>query len=178
MGRPKAFLPGPDGRPLLRVALDALAAAGAAPLAIAAHDPAPFAAFGLPVLRDRAAGLGPLGGLESALRAAPGLTGGAGWVLVVACDMPRLDPALLADLLGRARAAEGRGVRAVVPRVEGRAEPLHAAWHTAALGEVTAALDAGRLAVHELLRGLEVEWVDLPPHPGLANANTPADVDW
>lgn len=183
MGRPKAFLPGPDGRPLLQVALDALGAAGATRLAIAARDPADFAGWPLPVVRDRAPGLGPLAGIEAALREAPLLLSGPdrpspeAWVLVVACDMPWLDPALLRELL--ARAHSGRpGLQAVVPRVEGRAEPLHAAWHTSALPAVQAALDAGRLAVHEVLRGLRVEWVELGSRPSLRSVNVPGDLSW
>ena len=175
MGRPKAFLPGPDGRPLLQVALDALRGAGAEALAISAADPLPFAAFGLPVLRDRAPGLGPLAGVEAAPRAAA--DGGQAWCLLVACDMPWLDPALLRALLDRARAATPRPA-AVVPRVAGRAEPLHAVWSPAALPGVCAALDAGRLAVHEVLAGQPVLWVDLPAQRALASVNAPADLDW
>lgn len=175
MGRPKAFLPGPDGRPLLQVALDALRDAGAGRLAIAAPDPAPFAAWSLPVLRDRAPGLGPLAGLEAALRAAA--EAGEEACLIVACDMPWLDAALLRDLLDRARSATP-GPAAVVPRVDGRAEPLHAVWCPAALPAVSAALDAGRLAVHQVLTGLPVVWVDLPPRRALASVNAPEDLDW
>lgn len=177
MGRPKPFLPGPDGRPLLDVAFAALRSAGVDALAIAAHDPAPFADRGLPVVRDRAPDLGPLAGIEAALRAAPTLCAPdpEPWCLLVACDMPRLDPALLAELLVRAKASSRA---AVVPRAAGRVEPLHAAWHPRALPAVSRALDEGRLAVHELLAGLDVEWVDVAAGSSFDNVNEPADVDW
>lgn len=179
MGRPKAFLAGPDGRPLLQVAMDALRAAGVDALAIAAPDPAPFAPWSISVVCDALEGQGPLGGIEAGLREAPALLGApAGWVVVVACDMPWLEPSLLRDLLARARAVVPRAVQAVVPRVGERAEPLHAAWHTDALPAVQTALAAGRLAVHALLRELSVEWVDLAPRPALRSVNAPEDVSW
>lgn len=170
MGGPKAFLPGPDGRPLVVAALDALRAAGADPVRVVARDAAAtaaFAALGVEVLHDRVAGEGPLRGIEAALAAAPG-----GWTLVVACDMPRLDAALLADLGRRALASTAA---AVVPRVAGRAEPLHAAWHGRALPPLAAALAAGRRGVGDLLATLEVEWVDLAPQPSFDNWNRPED---
>lgn len=177
MGGPKAFLCTPDGRALVDVALDALRDAGASALAIAARDAAPFAgtcaAHGASVVLDRtpsrATGLGPLAGFEAALEAAA-----TAWTLVVACDMPRLDPALLRRIATTAL-AQGDGALAVVPRVEGRAQPLHAAYHRRALPIVSAALDAGRLRVSDLVAALDPLWLDLPPDASFVNWNTPED---
>lgn len=172
MGRPKAWLPGPDGRPLVEVALAALRAAGCREVLVAARDPAPFSALVPPpgVVLDRAPGLGPLAGLEAALRAAP-----TAWVLAVACDMPHLDPALLRRI---AEAALGAAppCAAVVPRVDGRAQPLHAAYHRRALPRVTAALEARALRLVDLAASLDALWLDLPRSPSFENWNTPDDV--
>jgi molybdopterin-guanine dinucleotide biosynthesis protein A len=73
------------------------------------------------VVPDRIPDCGPLGGLFTALSST-----GAGWNLLVACDMP----ALTADVLRRliADAAEC-GTDALVPRIDGRWEPLCAVYH-------------------------------------------------
>lgn len=170
MGGPKAFLPGPDGRPLVAVALDALRAAGAREVLVAARDAAPFAALepAVEVILDRGPGLGPVAGLEAALRRTT-----TDWTLVVACDMPRLEPALLRRLALEALADPGR--LAVVPRVGGRLEPLHAAYHRRAQPLVTAALDAGRQRLGEVVAALDPRVLDLPPGPSFDNWNRPED---
>lgn len=176
MGGPKAFLPGPDGRPLVAVALDALRAAGAREVLVAARDAAPFAALEprVEVVLDRGpdagpgAALGPVAGLEAVLRRIR-----TDWALVVACDMPRLDPALLRRLALAALASPGR--LAVVPRAGGRLEPLHAAYHRGALPLVTAALDAGRQRLGDLVAALDPLVLDLPQGPSFDNWNRPED---
>lgn len=173
MGRPKAWLPAPDGRPLVVVALDALRAAGARDVLVSARDAAPFSSLTPPptVVLDRARDLGPLAGIEAGLRVTT-----TDWVLVVACDMPHLDPALLRRV---AEAALGAAptCAAVVPRVSGRAEPLHAAYHRRALPRVQAALDARALRLTDLLAALDARWLDLPPSASFVNWNTPGDVE-
>lgn len=173
MGGPKAFLAGPDGRPLIDVALGALRTAGATSLTIAARAAAPFeatcAAHGASVVLDRSPDLGPLAGLEAALRGAP-----TDWVLAVACDMPRLDAALLRRIAETALAHPDAS--AVVPRVDGRAEPLHAAYHRRALPVIAAALDATRLRLTDLVASLDPVWLDLAPSASFDNWNAPDDV--
>jgi molybdopterin-guanine dinucleotide biosynthesis protein A len=172
MGRPKAWLPGPGGRPLVVTAFEALRAAGAREVLVAARDDAaPFArlAPALAVVLDRGHDLGPLAGLEAALRATT-----TDWVLVVACDMPHLDPALLRRIADAALSAPS-GTLAVVPTVEGRAQPLHAAYHRDAVRLVAAALDARALRLMDLVRALDPLWLDLAPSASFANWNTPED---
>lgn len=172
MGRPKAWLASPDGRPLVVSALDALRGAGARDLLVSARDAAPFASLTPPptVVLDRADDLGPLAGIEAALRAAT-----TDWVLVVACDMPHLDPALLRRVAVTALAAPST-CSAVVPRVAGRAEPLHAAYHRRGLTRVQAALDARALRLMDLLAALDPVWLDVPPSASFANWNAPDDL--
>jgi molybdopterin-guanine dinucleotide biosynthesis protein A len=104
---------------------------------VVANDPEAGGWFpGMHVVADEVAGLGPLAGLSTALRAAAGAP-----VLVVAWDMPFVTTELLAELRRR---GEG-GASAVVP-VHGQArqaEPL-CAWYAAeSLGVCTALLEAG-----------------------------------
>ena len=109
---------------------------------------------------------GPLDGVRAALAWSPHDA-----VAVLACDLPDV----AADGI-RAVVAALDGA-AAVPVVDGRLEPLHAAWRrSAALPAVEAALAAGERAVHPVLRrlgarevhGLDPRWV--------RNVNTPSDL--
>jgi len=73
------------------------------------------------VVVDEIPDQGPLGGLYSGLRAAA-----AEVAFVTACDVPFLSVELAALLVGRLGAAS-----AVVPRFDGRLQPLHAAYRCA-----------------------------------------------
>lgn len=174
MGTDKALVE-VAGRPLLQHVIDRVGPLGI-PIRLISHHPN-HAAFGLPMTPDLRPGVGPLGGLYTALTAA-----GAGWVLVLACDMPTLNSGLLAHLLTVAQATPG--AQAVVPRWDGRAQPLHAAYHVSALPHITAQLDSGTLAMGALLDQLTVRWVDDaeiarfdPTGASFANLNTLADVE-
>lgn len=113
-----------------------------------------------------------LRGLVGALAAAHGKR-----VLVVATDLPLLGPELLLALVAWPEAD------VVLPRTEGRFEPLCAVWtREAVLPAAQARLEAGRLALHELVAALSheaLEGADLravdPAGALLANANTPED---
>lgn len=134
-GRPKglAML---GGQRIADRALSALRAATTNQV-IVANDRAAAEWFrGERVVADETPGLGPLGGLTTALRAADGAP-----VLVVAWDMPFVTGGLLREL---SRRAEG-GAAAVVPvhGPERWAEPL-CAWYAAeALATSRALLEAG-----------------------------------
>jgi molybdopterin-guanine dinucleotide biosynthesis protein A len=85
---------------------------------------------GLVVVRDGEAGAGPLVALARALPELP-------WdlTLVVACDMPLVEPRLLAALFDCLRDAE-----ACVPQVDGTARPTCAVYRTVPAARAAAAL--------------------------------------
>ncbi len=177
MGGPKALLAGPGGRPLVELALGALRAAGASALCVSVAHPGAdsslatvVAGLGAQLVTDRGPRQGPLGGLEAALASAP-----TDWTLVVACDMPRLDAGLLRRI-ARAALEAGPLTNAVVPRVDGRAQPLHAAYRRRCVAAVRAALDADRLRLTELVESLDPLWLDLPRDASFDNWNTPDDL--
>lgn len=177
MGRDKAALV-LDGRTLLQRAADALVAAGARELVLvgAPGRPLPSVEVPVPVLitHDPVEGQGPLQGILAGLESTPSPV-----ALVVGCDMPYLEPGLLALLANRA--LDGR--RLVVPLHNGRPEGLCSAWRSDAVAVVRAHLEAGDRAVMSVAEDLDA--LRLPPEAyaavdptgrSFANVNTPEDL--
>jgi molybdopterin-guanine dinucleotide biosynthesis protein A len=134
-GQPKGLARVGDARIADR-ALAALRGASGRQIVVA-NDPEAARWFpGQQVVADLVPGLGPLGGLATALHAAAGAP-----VLVLAWDMPFVTTELLAELRRRGEA----GASAVVP-VHGEnrwAEPLCAWYAPGGLATCLALLDAG-----------------------------------
>ncbi|MFN3763266.1 MAG: molybdenum cofactor guanylyltransferase, partial [Anaerolineae bacterium] len=105
--------------------------------------------LGFPTMEDLVPGGGPLAGIYTALAAAR-----HPHCLIVACDMPFLDPALLAYLLDQAP-----GWDAVVPEVEGHLEPLHAVYARSCRPVVGQMLAAGELCPLDLYPRVRVRYV-------------------
>ena len=135
----------------------------------------------LPCREDSRPGLGPLGGLETALDWAGEL--GLSGALCVACDTPFLAPALLRAVAERGEAGSGR---VVAPESGGPlgVEPLCAWYPVQALPVIRDHLDSLRLGLAELLEALPVDRValeDVRAHGDPAriflNINTVADRD-
>ena len=165
MGRDKALLE-LEGQALLeRAARRVLAAAGSVAVV---GMPERHARFGWPVVEDLRPGEGPLAGIEAAL-ASPYA---ADWNLIVACDMPHLDAALLERLLAEARLQRPDCVVAQSARGP---EPLCAVYARGFLDVARRQLDAGRRKVSDAFEGLQVVhlWADKPA--AMINVNTPAD---
>ncbi|MGH2769654.1 MAG: molybdenum cofactor guanylyltransferase [Actinomycetota bacterium] len=171
MGRPKAHVLW-EGHPLV-VHVARLLETVVAEVIVVTKRPVELAGMGLTVVSDRMSVQTPLAGIATALHAAAGRP-----AVIVACDMPRLQPRLIRRLL---EAAQGHD--AAVPVREGRLEPLHAVWCAPCLGPVTAALDRGRLAPHEVLAKLDVARIPEavwrvwdPEGVSMLNVNTPEDL--
>lgn len=170
-GQPKALLE-VGGRRIVDRQVAALAPLVRAVLLVAAPD-ASLAVDGARRVADRRPGEGPLAGLEAAL-----LASDADALLVVGCDLPFLDERLLTLVRDEAPGAE-----AVVPRVAGRPQALHARYHRALLPRIAARLDRGERRLLDLLAELDVVWLDEPrlraidpTLRGLTNVNTPAEL--
>jgi len=175
-GRSKALLPF-DGNLLIDRQILALAPIFPDILIATApsRDHAPFLARGLAIVTDRHPGMGPLAGLHAALVESP-----APWLFAVACDMPFLDADLIAGMA--ALAAPLVEADALVPRVRGRAEPLHAFYRTATAPIAERCLLEGARAMSDLLARVRVRYIDEEALPALAatksfvNLNDPGDV--
>jgi molybdopterin-guanine dinucleotide biosynthesis protein A len=139
-----------------------------------ANRPALFESLGLPVFPDDAPGLGPLGGLQTALRRAETPA-----IFVAACDMPFLNVELIREMAGSLGEFD-----AAAPKPGGRFEPLHAAYARRILPTVEARIAAKAYSVHKLLDELRVKvWAEteLERFPDwrriFFNVNTPAQLE-
>jgi molybdopterin-guanine dinucleotide biosynthesis protein A len=167
MGRDKALLVF-DGETLVERALGKMGAVCAS-IAIAGGGEE-LQRFGT-VVPDARPGCGPLGGIVAALAHSE-----LEWNLFLPVDVPLLPVEFLRKLAERCLAS---AAVAVLPRVEGRVEPLCAAYSGRALREMKKCLDAGRFKVTDAMEAagpvefLEVEGDRLQ----FANVNTPKEFE-
>lgn len=116
---------------------------------------------------DERRGLGPLGGLATALEVIR-----CERALVVGCDMPFLDVRVFRALL-----AEDAGAEATVARVGGRPQPLLAVYGRRVGPVARSRLQAEDRSLLGLLRCLDVHYVDLEAEPWACfSVNTPEDL--
>ncbi|HSM61408.1 MAG TPA: molybdopterin-guanine dinucleotide biosynthesis protein B [Longimicrobiales bacterium] len=133
----------------------------------------PVAGAVRPRLEDPVPGAGPLGGLEAALVEAERL--GLDGVLLVACDLPLIEPELLSRLVESLGEAP-----AVAPEREGGVEAACAVYARRTLTDVRAAMASEDRSLHALfrtVRGRVVPRAELGPTAEVAflNVNTAAD---
>jgi len=145
-GSPKA-LAVVNGRRVVHRVRDVLAGAVDA-MVLIANDAKLFAGIGIPVRGDRLPGMGPLAGVEAALRWAAEHE--ADGVLCVSCDMPFLSAPLLREIARR-----GDGGRAVVPESGRGIEPLCAWYPVAGVTEIERLLASDDRSMRALLESTE-----------------------
>lgn len=121
-----------------------------------------------PQVVDGATGRGPIAGIIAAQASRPD----AAW-LVVACDLPQLDDATLAELVRRRDPR--RLATAFASGYDGLPEPLCAIYEPASREAIVAFVAANRDCPRRFLASHDV--LLLPPRAGAAldNANTPED---
>ena len=163
MGRRKDSLPLPGGRTMLAVVHSVLSEVCESVVVVGDAE------TDLPRIEDLRPGQGPLGGIEALLA-----TGDDTQYLVCPCDLPLITPSVL-------RRLTEPGPVATVFQVEGEADfwPMPVRVSVQALGAVRAHLDGGRRAVHDLVRALEPEVINVSREEAaaLANVNTPDDYE-
>jgi molybdenum cofactor guanylyltransferase len=93
-------------------------------------------------------------------------------VLICAGDLP-----FVTEQLVRAIAhTDGGGAPAVVPRVDGRLQPLLARYEPAALPALAAALAEGPGRLSHIVAGLDPHVLDVPDAHSFFNVNVPEDL--
>ncbi len=178
MGQDKALLPlVADGPPLLAIVLRRLGLV-ADDVFVVATDRPDYASFGVPIYPDQLEEAGTLGGIATALRRAK-----HDHCLVVACDMPFLQPSFLSWMADRPRSYD-----ALVPRVAGESrqgsgmiwQTLHAIYGKGCLEPIERRLLAGERKVVGFFDAVLVTPIEesqiVPFDPRLLsffNANTP-----
>ena len=161
MGQDKALLADGAGPLLRRLGQVVASAAGNCTVVAPAGR---YEGLGLPVLPDYWPGEGPLGGILTALECTSAM-----WNLIVAVDMPLLNPEFLALLLAEAR----RGREAVVPaNADGSLEPLCAVYPSTAVTGVRQFFAGGGRKVKDALHAIDFRTIAAPPRL-LSNVNTP-----
>ncbi len=163
MGRDKAALP-IGGEPLLRRAVGRLRLALAEVIVVGSPALAPLVPE-TRIVADEWPGRGPLGALVTALRATD-----APWVLLVACDMPFTQPALIREIARLALTTPA--VDVVALRGPRGVEPLHAAYSRACLPLALERLTGDDASLRGLLAAARVVEVS----PDKARVLDPADL--
>jgi len=119
-------------------------------------------------------GTGSLGGIFTGLSAVKGNYG-----VVVACDMPFLNVDLIRFMLDIVSDYD-----AVVPRLQGRPEPLHAVYSKSCVGPIERCLQADQLKIAIFFEQINVAYLEEddieafdPSHLSFFNVNTQEDLD-
>jgi molybdopterin-guanine dinucleotide biosynthesis protein A len=173
MGREKALLE-LDGVPIVVRTARLLESIAGPPTVIG--PPERLAGLGLRVVVDDWPGLGPLGGIATALRHAD-----KPWSIILGCDLPYLSGEWLAFLIGRALLSPAD---ALLPQNDGGPEPLCAMYHKRCEASVASALAGGVRKVTDGLAGLAVAFIPAPEWKAFdsegrlfKNMNTPSDYE-
>lgn len=165
MGRDKAMLE-IEGDPLLLRIVRAAQGTGE-PVMIVGRDrpdewPEPEVRF----VSDDVKGIGPLGGLATALRSS------GTDVVLLACDMPMVTTGAIAWLIDHVDDAS----RGIVVRNGDRLEPLFAFYPFILLDEIGSMMREEQYRLRDLVSSFTI--IDVPDalRPALANINTPDDL--
>ena len=141
-------------------------------LLMVTNSPDLYADLGVRMVPDLVAGKGALGGIHSAIHHAA-----APHCLVVACDMPFLNPDVLRYLVD-----QRAGYDVVVPDANGRPQPLHAVYGKACLQPIARRLESDRLHVVGFFPDVRVREVTAqelgefdPEGLSFRNLNTPEE---
>lgn len=143
---------------------------------VAAGDPLPR---DVPARRDREEGRGPLEGLAVALHWAA--DEGCEGAVVLACDLPLMDPETVRWLVRSYRDRPPEAVDGLVPEVEGRLQPLAAVYSVRALPLIEERLEGADRSLFGAIGALQVQRTGVyrggPPAERFLNVNTAADHD-
>jgi len=138
------------------------------------NTPREYAHLQLPMYQDLIKGLGPLGGIYTALKCIPTEAG-----FFVACDMPHLNPALISHMAGIANDHD-----AVVPRVGWKLEALHAIYRQTCLPAVEGLIGNHQYQIIRFFDAVSTRYVDEveirkfdPDLRSFFNINRPEDLE-
>jgi molybdopterin-guanine dinucleotide biosynthesis protein A len=172
LGRDKSLLE-LGGEPLVQRVVSQLAPLSDDPI-IVANEPERYATLDLAVrfVADEVRGMGSLMGIYSGLSAAL-----HAHALVVACDMPFLNVALLRYMISLAEEHD-----VVIPRLDQLLEPLHAIYSKTCLPSMARLLDRRERKIISFFEAVQVRYVEKDEidrfdaeHLSFFNVNRPED---
>jgi molybdenum cofactor guanylyltransferase len=154
------------GKPLIQYGIDLLSRF-AGRILISTSNP-DYRSFGFELVPDGMSGQGPAAGIAAALKVSR-----TPWNMVIACDLPFLEPELMDALLENAGSYQ-----AVIPVHDGVMEPLAGIYHRNLGLHFETSIQAGKLALHSILDSVSVHYHDtsklLKAYPHLFdNLNSP-----
>lgn len=173
MGRDKAFVE-LGGKTLIERVIQRSADLGQAETILITNRPAAYQHLGLTMYADALPDKGVLGGIYTALlRAANPI------VLVVACDMPFVNPDLLRFMIAQL----DDDIDIVAPRVDGYPQGMHAIYRKTCLEPIHERLLADRLKIigfYDRVHARYLDEADYAPFDAdgrsFTNLNTPAEL--
>jgi len=169
--RPKGLWEVAPGISILKKQVAELASSGIEEVIILANDPGPYRGFGPNIVPDLRAGVGPLGGIETAISY---YSSRCKATLLLPCDLPYITAREISALLEGFSEAEGNV--AVAVSGESDWEPLCAVVNNELLPVVKAAIDRGVRKVREVWKELGVALIHFPDREPFFNINTPGDL--
>jgi molybdopterin-guanine dinucleotide biosynthesis protein A len=128
--------------------------------------------LGCRVVKDDVEGMGPAGGIYSALKASETTDN-----IVISADMPILSAGLLGYVL-----SFKKNLEAVIPIFNGYPEPLCAYYRKSCISVFGKSLKTGKYKMLEIIKELNCEFVEIEPslsiygHHLFTNVNTPEDL--
>lgn len=147
MGREKGLVEF-HGKPLIQYGIDLLSQF--TDRILISSDNSDYLEFGCELVPDEIIGQGPAAGLAASLKCSTTL-----WSLVIACDLPFLEPELILNLF-----TDTENSLAVIPVHDGEVEPLVALYHKDLSPVFEASLYSGNLSLHKILANCKVQYFD------------------
>lgn len=147
-GTDKALYPF-EGRPLIEHAAAVLRRIFTHVI-ISTNDIAKFSYLGLPCFADTIPGIGPLGGIYTALS-----TARTHYIFTAACDMPNLNEGLIRDMASLAHSYD-----IVIPRTKDGYEALHAIYSRACLPHIQRTIEAGRRRIVDFFEDVSIRHIE------------------
>ncbi len=168
------------GPTLIEVVVERLLKGGlGSDLLVVTNTSEDYTFLGLPLVPDDVPDAGPLGGILTALNHSARQR-----VMVVACDMPALNSALLRYMAQLTDSADVLIPRWFDDAGRERLETLHAVYSRRCIGPVRKSIEACKLKAAGLLEDVSVRYIEedelrqFDPHlSSFRNVNTPEDID-
>jgi molybdopterin-guanine dinucleotide biosynthesis protein A len=169
MGYDKALLEW-EGNSLIQIVVETVSAV-CDKLIIIADNGERFLSLGLEIYPDKISGMGPLGGIYTALEVSEGEK-----VFCVGCDMPFLDAGVIRGMLDISEEYD-----VVVPYLDDGFHPLHAVYSRNCIKPIRDTLESASPRVTGFFDRVRVRTVGEDDFPtlsySLTNLNTPADLE-